>query len=92
MNLQNIPTEYLTEYLKTELCGLIEAIGGEYTLKIQDTDELHDYTIENIETDRVYYAFKSMLPLVLDECIEFVEEEQDYYNPYQHCDADFYGC
>ena len=93
MNLQhNIKPEYVTEYLKTELLGLIESIEGEYILELHDVDDLHDCTIESIETDRLYYALNSILPVVFDDCANFVDSEQDYYNPYQHCDADFYGC
>ena len=84
-------------FLEVELCGLLDAIDGEYILEINDVDELHDYTLASSNIcviDRVYDALCSILPIVLDDCIVFVEEEQDMidFNPRREfCDADFYG-
>ena len=87
-----IKTEHFKQYCLNKLQNLLEYIEGEYLLKIKDEDDLHDYIIESCDIDAVYYTMCSMLPSVLDDCIDYVEDAQDYYDPWrEHCDSDFYG-
>jgi hypothetical protein len=88
-----IKPEYLKPYIINKLeNALQDAYEREYTLTIEDIDDLHDYTIEDCEIDELYYALNSTLPLVLDECISYIEDAQDTYDPWkEHCDANFYG-
>lgn len=88
----NIKTEYLKKYCINKLQDALETVAGEYKIKIENIDDLHDYTIETCPIDSVYYAMYSMLPLILEECINYIDDEQDYYDSWrEHCDSDFYG-
>ena len=80
--MMRLNSEYVKEYLKSELKKYIEWIGGEYTLKISSCEDLHDCTIESCEIDLLYYELNSILPLVLDDCINFVCDEQEYIDPW----------
>lgn len=75
-----ITVEQVEAYCKFELLNYIQSVGGEYKLKVEDLGDLHDFTIESIECERLYYAMLSMLPCVLEECSLFVEDEQDYWD------------
>ena len=37
-------------------------------------------TIETIELDSLYYTMYSLLPLVLDDCIEYLDDAYDYWD------------
>lgn len=75
-----ITTEQLKAYCIVEIEDYLEYIGGEYTLTIDDVDDLHDATIETIELDSLYYTMYSLLPQVLDDCIEYLDDAQDYWD------------
>ena len=74
-------TPYMTkQFCLAQLEDLIEYIGGEYELTIKDIGDLHDYTIESIELDSVYYAMNAQLPLVFDDCIAYLDDAYDYWD------------
>ena len=79
----NILPEYVKAYCIREIDDSIEWIGGEYVLEIDDVDDLHDCTIESIEVDAVYYAMYSLLPVVLDDCIDYANDAQDDWDPWR---------
>lgn len=81
-----IPTEYAKAYILQLLQDQIEWIEGEYTIDIEDVDDLHDWTIESediCQIDAVYYALYSILPQVLGDAQDYLDNEQDYYDDWR---------
>lgn len=76
-----ITTQQATEYVKGLLeSKLQDAYEREYSISIEDVDDLHDYTIESediCQIDRVYDALYSMLPVVLIEMGDFLDDIDD---------------
>ena len=52
----------------------------EFIIKIEDIDDLHDYTIEDVELDSLYYALNALLPQVFDDCADYVDDAYDYWD------------
>lgn len=71
-----------TQYVKGLLENRLEdAYEREYTVSIEDVDDLHDYTIESediCQIDRVYDALYSMLPVVLCNLGDYLDDLEDH--------------
>lgn len=78
-----IPIPYAKTYIINLIQEQIERTQGEYTIDIEDVDDLHDWTIESqdiCQTDRVYDALCSTLPVILVDAQEYLDEAQDYWD------------
>lgn len=70
-----IKEEYAEAYIKK----LLEQQSDEKYLLIFDVDDLHDYTIEYSEdVELVYWALYSLLPVIFDNIVDFIDCIQDY--------------
>lgn len=80
----NMNPKFVAEYLKTIMDErAIDAYERELSINIEDIDDLHDWTIESEEIcqiDAVYHALCAILPLVLDEVVDYVDEINDSYD------------
>lgn len=78
----NMNQKFVAEYLK----GLVneklqDAFYREYTISIEDVDDLNDFLIESqdiCQIDAVYYALYAMLPIVSDEVMSYIDDALDY--------------
>ena len=75
-----------TQYVRRLLENRLEdAFHREYAVSIDNVDDLHDYTIESediCQIDRVYDALYSMLPVVLCNLGDYIEDHEDVWGTY----------
>jgi len=60
--------------------ALIDAYERELTINIEDVDDLNDLTIESediCQIDRVYDALYAMLPVVLNDVQDYIDNAMD---------------
>ena len=76
-----ITTQQATAYVLSLMeDALIDAYERDLSITIDDVDDLHDWTIESediCQIDRVYDALCAMLPLVLDDVQDYLDDAMD---------------
>ena len=77
-----ITTQQATAYVRRLLESKVQdAYEREYTVSIEDVDDLYDYTIESediCQVDRVYDALYSILPVVLCNLGDYLDDLEDH--------------
>lgn len=83
-----INEKYVAEYVKGILEEkIIDSYDREIEIKIDDVDDLHDWTIESesiCQIDRVYDALCALLPVIIDDVVEVLDDayEDDVWGTY----------